>query len=178
MRKFIAMAFAFCLSVSLVACGGGNDTTKAPDDVKQTPAAAENGGFGYGLKIGDNYVMIGMAQDEMLQRLGEAGSVFEAPSCAGQGIDYTYTYAGGSVEITTVPNAQGVNLVDAMVIKDDLITTEEGVSLSMTKDDMIAAYGDSYATVGNACVYGNDGMELQFILEDDEIISIQYVVVE
>ena len=34
MRKFIALAIAFCLSLSLMACGGGEDTTKAPDETK------------------------------------------------------------------------------------------------------------------------------------------------
>ena len=82
------------------------------------------------------------------------------------------------MEITTVPNAQGVNLVDAMIIKDDLLATPEGVSLTMKLSDVTAAYGENYTTLGNAYVYEKDGMQLQFIIENDEVTSIQYVVVE
>lgn len=180
MKKFIALAFAFCLSLSLVACGGSDDTTKAPEETK-APVASNTGSYtgkGYALTIDGKDVQIGMSGEDMLALLGEANSVFEAPSCAGEGIDYTYTYAGGSVEITTVPNAQGVNLIDAIVLKDDLISTPEGISLTMTLADVTAAYGDGYTTSGNAYVYAQDGMQLQFIIENDEITSIQYVVAE
>ncbi len=180
MKKFIALAIAFCLSLSLVACGGGEDTTKAPEETK-TPVASNNDkyeGFGYVLTVDGKNVQIGISGEDLVALLGETSNVFEAPSCAGQGIDYTYTYAGGSVEITTVPNAQGVNLVDAMIIKDDLLSTPEGVSLTMKLADVTAAYGESYTTMGNAYVYEKDGMQLQFIIENDEVTSIQYVVVE
>ena len=179
MKKFIALAIAFCLSFSLMACGGSEDTTKAPEETKAPVASSTKyEGFGYALTIDGKNVQIGMTGEDLIGLLGETGNVFEAPSCAGQGIDYTYTYAGGSVEITTVPNAQGVNLIDAMIIKDDLLSTPEGICLTMTMDDMTKAYGDSYTTMGNAYVYEKDGMQLQFIIENDEITSIQYVVSE
>ncbi len=180
MKKFIALAFAFCLSLSLVACGGDDNTTKAPEETKApvTSNTDKYTGKGYALTIDGKDVQIGMSGEDMLALLGEAGSVFEAPSCAGEGIDYTYTYAGGSVEITTVPDAKGVNLVDAIVLKDDLISTPEGLSLTMSLDDVTAAYGEDYTTLGNAYAYEKDGMQLQFIIENDEITSIQYVVVE
>ena len=179
MKKFIALAIAFCLSLGLMACGGGEDTTKAPEETKAPAASSDKyEGFGYALTIDGKNIQIGMSGEDLVDLLGETSNVFEAPSCAGQGIDYTYTYAGGSVEITTVPNAQGVNLIDAMIIKDDLLSTPEGISLTMTLSDVTKAYGDSYTTVGNAYVYEKNGMQLQFIIENDEVTSIQYVVVE
>ena len=179
MKKIIALAIAFCLSLSLMACGGGEDTTKAPEETKAPVASNEKyEGFGYVLNVDGKDIQIGMSGEDLIRVLGETSNVFEAPSCAGQGIDYTYTYAGGSVEITTVPNAQGVNLIDAMIIKDDLLSTPEGISLTMTLADVTAAYGDKYTTMGNAYVYEEDGMQLQFIIENDEVTSIQYVVAE
>ena len=104
MRKFIALAIAFCLSLSLVACGGGEDTTKAPEETKAPVASNDKyEGFGYTLTIDGKDVQIGMSGEDLVALLGETSNVFEAPSCAGQGIDYTYTYAGGSVEITAQP---------------------------------------------------------------------------
>lgn len=179
MKKIIALAIAFCLSLSLMACGGGEDTTKAPEETKAPSSSTNNyAGKGYALVVDGQKIQIGLSGEELVNMLGETSNVFEAPSCAGQGIDYTYTYAGGSVEITTVPNADGVNLIDAMIIKDDLLSTPEGVSLTMSLDDVVAAYGDKYTTLGNAYIYEKDGMQLQFIIESDEITSIQYVVVE
>ena len=180
MRKFIALAFAFCLSLSLVACGGSEDTTKAPSETKApvTSTTDKYTGFGYALTVDGKNIQIGMSGDDVVALLGDASSVFEAPSCAGEGIDYTYTYGGGSVEITTVPNEKKVNLVDAIVLKDDLISTPEGISLTMSLADVTTAYGEDYTTLGNAYIYEKDGMQLQFIIENDEVTSIQYVVVE
>ena len=155
MRKFIALAFAFCLSLSLVACGGSEDTTKAPSETKAPVASTTDkyAGFGYAMNVDGKSVQIGMSGEDLIALLGETSNVFEAPSCAGEGIDYTYTYGGGSVEITTVPNAKGVNLVDAIVLKDDLISTPEGISLTMGLADVTAAYGEDYTTLGNAYIY-------------------------
>lgn len=178
-KKIFAYALTLCLAMSLMACGGNDDTTKAPEGDQQTESV--NGtvaGDGYAFAVNGKEIQIGMTQDDLTAVLGEADSSFEAPSCAGQGTDYTLTYAGGSVEITTVPNADGVNLVDAIVVKDDLIETPEGIALFMSLDDVVAAYGDGYTTSGSAYIYSKGEMQLQFIVENNEVTSIQYIVAE
>lgn len=179
-KNLFAYALILCLTaVCMAGCGGNDDTpagTSAAGNAQEASTAEHvDAGSAYYFEINGTAVVPGMTQEALLA-IGDPDSTFEAPSCAGEGTDYTYTY--GSVEITTVPNAQGVNEVDAIVLKDDLTATPEGVSLFMSLEDMTAAYGDGYTLSGSAYIYVKGGVQLQFIVENDEITSIQYTLAQ
>ena len=171
-KKLTACALILCLSALLaVGCGGDSNTsTTAAGGSETTAAAAADEGF-Y-IELNGQKLVPGMAQDDMISAVGETDNVFSAPSCAGQGTDYTYTY--GSVEIVTIPNADGVNEISTIALRDDLASTPEGVSLYMTTADMTAAYGEDYTQSGNAYTYVKGSVKLSFIIENDEITSIEY----
>ena len=181
MKKRIATCvLALCLSASLAAgCGKGEDapvTTPAATSGQEETKAQTSSGAGFHFELKGASIAPGMSQDDLLAALGDADKAFEAPSCAGQGTDYTYTY--GSVEITTVPGASGANEVSAIVLKDDLVSTPEGISLYMSAEEMTKAYGDGYTVSGSAYTYVKGNVQLQFVIEKDEITSIQYMIVE
>lgn len=48
----------------------------------------------------------------------------------------------------------------------------------MTLEDMVAAYGEGYTESGSAYNYVKGNVLLQFIIENDEITSIQYTIAE
>lgn len=179
-KTFSVYALILCLCTLLAAgCGSKdntNSTTVAGNNGSETTAEAVVASDGYVFRLNGADIMPGMSQDDMIAAIGETDKVFDAPSCAGQGTDYTYTY--GSVEITTVPNADGINEINSILLKDDMTATPEGVSLYMTMDDMTAAYGDGYTQSGNAYTYTKGNVSLQFIVENGEITSIQYAVTE
>lgn len=106
----------------------------------------------------------------VLQALGEPASYFEAASCAFEGLDKIYTYNG--FEIDTYP-AQGKDLVSAVILKDDSVTTAEGICIGDSLEKLLEAYGEA-AQENGMLVYTKDGMKLCFILQDDSIISIEY----
>lgn len=120
-----------------------------------------------------NGVTIGVDMDmaPIAEALGEPKSIFEQPSCAGQGTAYLYTYSG--FEINTYPDGD-VNYVAYILLKDDTVATPEGVDLSMTKSDIIAAYGDDYEEEDNKLTYKSGDMSLNFLLDGDSIVSIEY----
>lgn len=136
---------------------------EAPADV---PAAA-------GYVFESNGVTVGVDMDmaPIAEALGEPKSIFEQPSCAGQGTAYLYTYPG--FEINTYPDG-GVNYVAYILLKDDTVATPEGVDLSMTKADIIAAYGEDYEEEDNKLTYKSGDMSLNFLLDGDSIVSIEY----
>ena len=105
------------------------------------------------------------------EALGEPKSIFEQPSCAGQGTAYLYSYPG--FEINTYPDGD-VNYVAYILLKDDTVATPEGVDLSMTKSDIIAAYGEDYEEEDNKLTYKSGDMSLNFLLDGDSIVSIEY----
>ena len=146
-----------------------NQASENNNDKAETNKATEPKGYVFeynGVKIG-----MDMEAAPIIAALGEADSYFEAPSCAFEGLDKTYGY--GSFEIDTYEQ-NGKDYISTVFFCDDLIETPEGVCLFETKADMIKAYGEGYKEEFGMLVYEKDGMKLKFILEGDEITSVEY----
>lgn len=107
----------------------------------------------------------------VLATLGEPQHYYEVKSCAFEGMDKIYTY--GSFEITTYPDG-ATDRISYINFKDDTVTTDEGVYLSMSKDKVIEIYGDSFVDDAGVIVYEKGGMELKFIFGGDSLKSVEY----
>ena len=108
---------------------------------------------------------------EVLDALGEPASYFEAASCAFEGLDKMYTYS--SFELDTYPEGD-TDYISCIYFLDDMVETPEGISLYMTQADMEAAYGTDYEEANGAYVYTKGNGQLSFIIENDEIVVIEY----
>ena len=153
--------------------GTGQDDNEGTSQSHETGQTTQNVNSGYYFVINGVTVAVDMDMDEMVSQLPEAKSVFEAPSCAGDGMSYTYNYS--AYEIETYPAADGKNRIGFITLKDDTVKTVEGVDLSMTKEDVIRVYGENYEESTNQITYEKDGTKLNFIYNGDDIISIEYV---
>lgn len=153
--------------------GAGRTGQDESAGTQQSEQLAQNVVSGYYFIINGVTVAVDMDMDELKSQLPEAKSVFEAPSCAGEGMSYTYNYS--AYEIETYPAADGKNRIGFITLKDDTVATVEEVDLSMTKDDVILVYGEKYEESPNQISYVKDGTKLNFIFDGDNIISIQYV---
>jgi len=105
------------------------------------------------------------------EALGEPTSYFEAASCAFDGLDKIYTY--GPIVVETYPEGNK-DLVSAIIVKDDSVTTPEKVTIGSSKQEMLDAYGKDYTEEAGMFVYKKGSMKLQFIVKDDVVTSIQY----
>ncbi len=112
-----------------------------------------------------------MNTKEFLDALGDPLHYYEVQSCAFQGMDKIYTYT--SFEVSTYPNGTD-DLVSYIYLKDDTVTTAEGVYLGMAKEDVLDIYGTDYTEDAGAYVYAKGGMELRFIFEGETLASIEY----
>lgn len=178
MKKWKVMMGCAVLALGLVACGGdaqndANDGESKVEDNSGAGSAKEETAKGFVFVYQDVTISIDALAAPVVDSLGEPVSYFEAASCAFEGLDKMYTY--NSVEIDTYPDEKGVDRISNIVLKDDMVETPEGVSLFETRADMIAAYGENYKDENGLIVYEKDGMKLCFILDGDEIISIEYV---
>ena len=108
------------------------------------------------------------------EAFGEEQSYSEIPSCAFQGTDKVYNY--GAYEITT-SDINGQETIYSTYLLDDSIATPEGVKIADDKNAMITAYGENYQENGNEYIYTDGIVNLSFIIENDTIMSIQYVMV-
>ena len=161
--------------VLVVGCGSndraGNEESKTTTQTEQTELSKGTVKKGYIFEYNGVSIGMDMEASAIIEALGEPEDYFEAPSCAFEGLDKTYTY--DSFEIDTY-ELEGKDYISCVYFRDDMIETKEGISLFMTKEDMIATYGENYTEEFGMLVYEKEGMKLKFILTNDEITSIEY----
>lgn len=63
----------------------------------------------------------------------------------------------------------------SVVILDDSVSTKEGIYLYSDLDSLIEKYGDDYTKELNTYKYESGQSQLVFLVEDDEITSIEYL---
>lgn len=168
MKKRVLALLLAVSCVCLCACGGGNNGGNASNNNSENKQENEASYiFTYeGMEISVNEDI-----ESVVNKLGEPIAYYEAASCAFDGMDKFYTYS--SFQLDTYPK-DGKDMLASIYFKDDLVKTTEGISLYMTKDDMIKAYGEATTVNGNEYTYEKGNGCLYFILEGDEIISIEY----
>ena len=124
-------------ATALTACGGGDPETQPAAVVTDPTAVPEQTGYVFkynGAEIGMN-----AKADDVIKTLGEYVSYFEAPSCAFEDMDKTYSYPGFDVTTYTLG---GVDYISGVVLQDDTVETPEGITIGSTVDQVRAAYGE------------------------------------
>ena len=148
MKRFVVFA---CLLAALLLAGCG-----APDSVDAAAQAA------YVFQSGEAAVTAGDDMAQVLPALGDPKSYFEAPSYPG-------------FVITTQPEGEK-DLVNAVVLTDDSVTTPEGIYIGSSPEDVRGAYGTPAEEGETALIYTRGGVKLTFILENGKVCSIEYLI--
>lgn len=186
MRKKAAV-LVLCTALLLAGCG--NDAKVIEGEVKTAGGEASgetedaddgddaddrddaDGYEGYVFVYNDIVMEMDAEAAPVLEKLGEANSYFEAPSCAFEGVDKIYTYS--SFELDTYPTGDK-DYISAVIFKDDAVMTPEGVGIGDSREKLAEAYGDGGTEEAGMIVYRKDDMKLCFIIQDDSIASIEY----
>ena len=175
MKKF---AILFVAMLILVGCGSSDDKTTAAagttGEAGTTAAAAANSGASdaFAFQSGDVTIAMNAEVAPILEKLGKEVEYFESESCAFKGLDKQYTYA--SFILKTYP-IDGKDYVSSIEIKDDLVSTPEGISIGSSAADVTKAYGEP-VTAGNYS-YTKGDSTLIFVIKDDAVTSIQYTAI-
>ena len=180
-KRFLVLAAAMVVTASVVtACGSGaagsntSGNANSAQASQQTGGEVKTGGDGYVFKANGTSLSPDADMDSLKEKLGKDKSVFEAPSCAGQGTAYTYDY--GSFTVETYPAEDKKNRIGYITLKDDMVSTAEGIDLSATKDQVKAKYGEPDASSSDTTlIYKKGSMKLEFIFDGASMKSIQYV---
>ena len=170
-NKFIAMTLAAVMAFSMVACGGSNDTKVIESGNAAGAGKAAQGQAGYVFTYDSVDMGVDYDAAPVVEALGEPKSYFESPSCAADGIGKLYTY--NDFEIQTYPDGDK-DLILSVLLKTDSVATKEGIDLSNTKEEVIAAYGEPTEEESGAIRYEKNGTTLQFLFEGESMISIEY----
>ena len=159
MKKIICMMLSLLMLLGLAACDGGETDGKTKE---------------YAFVKGDVTVKIDAPAEPILSALGEPKQYSESPSCAFDGLDKVYVYAG--FKIQTYPQ-NGKDYVLSVELTDDSVATPEGIAIGATKDQVATAYGTPNSESDTALSYLDTAKKvtLQFLLRDGKVTNIQYL---
>lgn len=174
MKRLFTLVLALALAMSLAACGGKGDGKSQPGDDagSKAPTAAANSKFVPVYK--DCRLPMNAEFAPLLDFLGEPDSYFEAASCAFDGLDKTYTYAG--LEIITYPNGDK-DFISSVRILDNSVSTPEGITIGSTREEVAAACGEDFEEIGSQYVYEDGDATLNILFENDAAISVEYIAI-
>ena len=175
MKKFAAILMVLTMVMALCACGsaGTPNTTEA---TKNNQNNNQNTGnttpVGYTFTYNDCQFGVDMIADDVLAKLGTPKDQYTSESCAFGGEDTVYYYS--SIQVST-NNEYGYERIYSIYLEDDLVSTEEGICVGSTAEDVKSAYGEPGANSSDVClIYEKDGMTLNFNLVDGLVATILY----
>lgn len=181
MKKTVLVLTCFTFAL-LAGCGGSDEKVidggnaqitegvqeNQKDDVKQPETVKSNG---YVFPVQDFEINIDADFSNYLQKLGEPVSYFETPSCAFDNLDKFYTYHGFEIDTYF---SDGKDLILAVVLLDDTVSTKEGLCIGDKQDKVFETYGEPTEKTDNSAIYKKDNMKLVFIFKDGVVASIEY----
>ena len=174
MRKFAAVCLAGIMilgALALAACSSGStaaDPTAVPADPTDAP-----GKTGYVFKYNGAEIGMNAKAEDVIPALGEYTAYFEAPSCAFEDMDKTYSYPGFDVTTYTV---SGVDYISGVVLQDDTVQTPEGITIGSTLDQVRAAYGE-VADGAASAKFEKGNSVLTILFKEGIVTSVQYAAV-
>ena len=202
MKKLAIMLIATMVILTLFACDSQqneNEAQQTPNDSQaeqnppetpepqqeeenapQDPAtesdehAEETRPDSFSLEV--NGFLIEMDQDinYVLAALGEPNYQLAVPSCAFDGEDRILRYDNLSIQIHTYPVGDN-DFVQTLSLRDDNIRTSEGgIRIGASYEDVVAAYGSDYVKDFNMYTFTRGRTTLEFFIPDGRVEGITF----
>ena len=115
-----------------------------------------------------------MACAPVIEALGDALSVYEAPSCAFQGNDFYYQY--DSFELSAYEK-DGAAYVYSVYLLDDTVSTSEGLSIGDSEEKVLSLYGEDGLIAPGAYLFIKGNSKIKVIIKNSVVSSIEYIAV-
>ena len=175
MKKTVIIGLIAAAAMAFAGCSGSNTDSTAQSAGSQVTAAtgaSEAAGDGWVFKKGDVTISMNAPAAPVLEKLGEAKNSYEAPSCAFDGMDTVYSYAGFDLLTYSAGGAEAK--VSGVVIRDDSVETPEGLFIGSDRAAVENTYG-KMDDGANSLRVTKGNCELLIILTDGSVSSIQYI---
>lgn len=166
------LAVFFVAMLILVGCGGGSNETAEPAGTTGGTGTSGSDSGAYVFQTGDVTIAMNAEAAPILEALGEYDDYFESESCAFDGLDKEYTF--GSFILKTYP-IEEVDYVSSVELRDDLVSTPEGIAIGSAAEDVVEAYGEP--SEEGIYSYTKGDCTLLFVVQDGVVTSIQYTAI-
>ena len=183
MKRILEIIVCIVMMAALTACGNeakvieGNASSGAQTEIiggadgSTEILLTNDADAGWIFQAGDVTLAPDMDMTTVAEQLGEPKNYFEAASCAFEGLDKIYTYA--SFEIETYPQ-DTADCIKSIVLKDDTVSTVEGVSIGDSEDKVRETYGTPAEESTGKLVYQKEQTNLVFVISSGVVTSIEY----
>jgi len=111
---------------------------------------------------------------EVLPSLGEPLGIHETPSCAFEGYDRIFRFSG--VQLHTFPQGDH-DYIQIISLWDDSVSTEEGVYIGASWDNVVSSYGTNYVQEFNKITFTRSNTTLSFYVQNNTVIEITYALI-
>ena len=199
MKRFIIILLTIFMIVMLAACNGGGAAPEqyVAEPVDVTPVVEEISDEvnepvediideaqydesteypepyidGFTLLFSGFLIYMDQNMNEVLDALGEPMGVFEAPSCAFDGIDRIFSYPG--IQIHTYPE-EDEDFVHTISLRDDSISIYGDIRLGSSWDLVREHFGTNYEQDFNMFTFTRGRTTLAFLVEDGIVEQIVF----
>jgi hypothetical protein len=173
MKKTICAALTVAALLALSACGqannNGSNTNLSTPETTSTAAADEGT---YAFAINGTAIPLGAPADPIVAALGtQTDEPYIAPSCAFEGQDKTYYFAGYNV--TTYP-LNGADFLYTVTLEDDTVQTPEGLYIGAPEQQIQTFYGGGVTPKNGIYTYQKGKTALEIGAKDGAVDQIIY----
>lgn len=187
-KKILSVLLTTAMVLSAASCASGDEDT-APvvlsggqtaesaaggNEADTEDTAAEETSDAFVFTYNGVSIAMNAPADSIIEALGDNYTYFEAPSCAYEGMDKVYTYNSIVVRSYT---RDGVDYIAAVELKDDTVSTAEGIRIGSTEDDVRAAYGEDGQPGTAGIEYIKGDSFISFIFENGAVVAITYTAI-
>ena len=164
LKRFLCLilAMSFCISACLFVCSCNNAEQEDDETSSANPFCVTYNGV---------KIELDKKADDVLEKLGEAKSEDNLGDCGGIGVQMKYTYA--DIAINTLKEEKG-EMIHKIEFKNDLPKTSKGIYIGSDEADVRSAYGTPNSEENGRLIYKKSDLELEFTIENGEVIAINY----
>lgn len=168
MKKILSLLLllVFCIT------GCQQNTSDNGNDKPSENTTSENTKCFY--VVNNTTIIPGKDFAPMYEKLGEPVSFSEAASCYYDGMDKVYTYEG--FEIKTYP-VNDKDYVQDICMSSEIFSTDKGISIGSTLEEVVAAYGEDYELIGKMYkYYFTEDTYMYFFIMNDAVKYFGYAI--
>ena len=148
MKKILALIMALLLTLAIVSCGEA--------DIDHNDVVMLKN---YTVNYNGVMLEVGVDMSNYISKIGEYKSE-DGEACGTSEKDVIYTLSGIEIETHVSGDSE---IVRQIKIINDAQTTQKGITIGSSRDDVIAAYGNSYAEGSTGALrYEGDTSAIEF----------------
>ena len=132
------------------------------------------------LEIKGNKIECRMDMSEVLSMFKDLEFEYsDSISCAYNGLDKIYDFSDSGFVIYTYPDGDKDYVLEVTVSSEEIKQQDGKVFVGMSKDELVALYGEEYTEDGDVLTYNvKDEQTMYFLIDGDKVIEYSISVAE